>query len=120
MSTIDDIKSKIDIVDLVAEAGVKLRHAGRNHTGFCPFSRQQTHTGLRALAGDRHLALLRPVQRGRRHLQVRDEQGRMSGFGARFADADFFVREDVRHPLEYHRSQLSGLTFYEGTGNRGF
>ena len=37
MPTIDDIKSKIDIVDLVSEAGVKLRHAGRNYTGFCPF-----------------------------------------------------------------------------------
>jgi DNA primase len=37
MSTIDEIKSKIDIVDLVSEAGVKLRHSGRNHTGFCPF-----------------------------------------------------------------------------------
>jgi DNA primase len=37
MSTIDEIKAKIDIVDLVSEAGVKLRHAGRNYTGFCPF-----------------------------------------------------------------------------------
>ena len=37
MSTIDEVKSKIDIVDLVSEAGVKLRHAGRNYTGFCPF-----------------------------------------------------------------------------------
>jgi len=37
MSTIDEIKSRIDIVDLVSEAGVKLRHAGRNYTGFCPF-----------------------------------------------------------------------------------
>jgi DNA primase len=37
MSTIDEIKSKIDIVDLVSETGVKLRHAGRNYTGFCPF-----------------------------------------------------------------------------------
>ena len=38
MSTItDEIKSKIDIADLVSEAGVKLRHAGRNYTGFCPF-----------------------------------------------------------------------------------
>lgn len=37
MSTIDEIKSKIDIVDLVSEAGVKLRKAGRNMTGFCPF-----------------------------------------------------------------------------------
>jgi DNA primase len=37
MSTIDEIKAKIDIVDLVSEAGVKLRKAGRNQTGFCPF-----------------------------------------------------------------------------------
>lgn len=37
MSTIDEIKSKIDIVDIVSEAGVKLRHAGKNYTGFCPF-----------------------------------------------------------------------------------
>jgi DNA primase len=36
MSTIDDIKSRIDIVDLVSET-VKLRHAGKNYTGFCPF-----------------------------------------------------------------------------------
>lgn len=37
MSTIDEIKSRIDIVELVSEAGVKLRHAGKNYTGFCPF-----------------------------------------------------------------------------------
>ncbi|MFZ5901939.1 MAG: DNA primase [Chloroflexota bacterium] len=37
MSTIDEVKAKIDIVDLVSEAGVKLRHTGRNYTGFCPF-----------------------------------------------------------------------------------
>jgi DNA primase len=37
MSTIDEIKAKIDIVELATEAGVKLRHAGRNYTGFCPF-----------------------------------------------------------------------------------
>jgi len=43
MSTIDEIKAKIDIVDLVSEAGVKLRHAGRNYTGFCPFH-ENKHT----------------------------------------------------------------------------
>lgn len=37
MTTLDEIKSKIDIVDLVSEAGVKLRHTGKNYTGFCPF-----------------------------------------------------------------------------------
>jgi len=37
MSSIDEVKSRIDIVDLVSEAGVKLRKSGRNYTGFCPF-----------------------------------------------------------------------------------
>jgi DNA primase len=43
MSIIDEIKSKVDIVDLASEAGVKLRHAGRNYTGFCPFH-ENKHT----------------------------------------------------------------------------
>ena len=37
MSTVDEIKARIDIVDLVSESGVKLRRSGRNHVGFCPF-----------------------------------------------------------------------------------
>ncbi len=37
MSTIDEVKSRIDIVELVNESGVKLRKSGRNYTGFCPF-----------------------------------------------------------------------------------
>ncbi|MCX7755644.1 MAG: DNA primase [Anaerolineales bacterium] len=37
MSSIDEIKSRIDILDLVNEAGVKLRRSGRNYLGFCPF-----------------------------------------------------------------------------------
>jgi DNA primase len=43
MSSIDEIKSRIDILDLAAEAGVKLRRTGRNYTGFCPFH-QNTRT----------------------------------------------------------------------------
>lgn len=34
MSTIGEIKAKIDIVDFVSEAGVKLHKAGRNYTVF--------------------------------------------------------------------------------------
>jgi DNA primase len=37
MATTDEIKSRIDIVDLVSESGVKLHKTGRNYTGFCPF-----------------------------------------------------------------------------------
>jgi DNA primase len=36
MSTIDEIKSRIDIVDLVSET-VQLRRSGKSYTGFCPF-----------------------------------------------------------------------------------
>jgi DNA primase len=36
MSVVDDIKARIDIIDLVSET-VKLRRAGKNYTGFCPF-----------------------------------------------------------------------------------
>ncbi len=36
MSTIDEIKARVDIVDLVSES-VQLRHSGKNYTGFCPF-----------------------------------------------------------------------------------
>ena len=44
-------------------------------------------------------------------------EGNEHVLGARFADADFFVREDVKHPLEYYRSQLSGLTFHTKLGS---
>ena len=36
MSTIDEIKNRIDIVDLISET-VELRRSGKNYTGFCPF-----------------------------------------------------------------------------------
>ncbi|MBN1148282.1 MAG: DNA primase [Anaerolineales bacterium] len=36
MSTIDEVKARIDIVDLVSES-VQLRRSGKNYTGFCPF-----------------------------------------------------------------------------------
>jgi DNA primase len=36
MSTIDEIKARIDIVDLVSET-VQLRRSGKSYTGFCPF-----------------------------------------------------------------------------------
>jgi DNA primase len=36
MSTIDEIKSRLDILDVVSET-VQLRRSGKNYTGFCPF-----------------------------------------------------------------------------------
>ena len=36
MSVVDDVKQKLDIVDIVSES-VKLRKSGRSFSGFCPF-----------------------------------------------------------------------------------
>ena len=36
MGVIDEVKDRIDIIDLVGES-VKLRKSGKNYTGFCPF-----------------------------------------------------------------------------------
>ncbi len=44
MTAIDEIKARIDIVDLVSET-VKLRRTGKNYIGFCPF-----HTNTRTPA----------------------------------------------------------------------
>ncbi len=36
MTAVDEIKTRLDIVDIVSET-VNLRHSGKNYTGFCPF-----------------------------------------------------------------------------------
>ena len=36
MSVVDDIKARLDLVDIVGQT-VKLRRTGRNYIGFCPF-----------------------------------------------------------------------------------
>ncbi|MEW6567384.1 MAG: DNA primase [Chloroflexota bacterium] len=36
MDVVDEIKDRIDVVDLIGES-VKLRKSGKNYTGFCPF-----------------------------------------------------------------------------------
>ena len=36
MNTIEEIKNRIDVVDLIGET-VKLRRSGKNYSGFCPF-----------------------------------------------------------------------------------
>ncbi len=44
MTVVDDIKARIDIVELVSET-VKLRRSGKSYSGFCPF-----HTNTRTPA----------------------------------------------------------------------
>lgn len=36
MTAVDEIKARLDIVDIVSET-VNLRHSGKNYSGFCPF-----------------------------------------------------------------------------------
>jgi len=44
-------------------------------------------------------------------------QGNEHVLNARFADANFFVREDLKHPLEYYRPQLNTLIFQTKLGS---
>ncbi len=50
MNTIEEIKARIDIVDLVSET-VKLRRTGKNYVGFCPFH-PNSHTPAFAVFQD--------------------------------------------------------------------
>jgi glycyl-tRNA synthetase len=50
------------------------------------------------------------------HLDI-VQQGNEHVLGARFADADFFVREDLKQPLEHFRLQLGGLIFHAKLGS---
>jgi len=50
MSVIDEIKDRIDILDLIGET-VKLRRTGKNYTGFCPFH-ENVHTPAFAVFPD--------------------------------------------------------------------
>jgi glycyl-tRNA synthetase len=45
------------------------------------------------------------------------QQGNEHVLGARFADADFFVREDLKRPLEAYRPRLAGLMFHAKLGS---
>ena len=40
--TIDEIRSRSDIVEVISECGVVLRPAGRDYKGLCPFHDEKT------------------------------------------------------------------------------
>ncbi len=50
------------------------------------------------------------------HLDI-VRQGNEHVLNARFADANFFVREDLKHPLEFYRPGLDKLTFQTKLGS---
>lgn len=45
------------------------------------------------------------------------QEGNEHVLGARFADAAFFVREDLKQPLEAYRAKLKGLVFHAKLGS---
>ncbi len=51
MTVVDDIKSRLDIVELVSET-VKLRKSGRTFTGLCPFHAHKNNTPSFAVWSD--------------------------------------------------------------------
>ncbi len=61
MSSIDDVKARIDIIDLVSES-VQLRRTGKNYIGFCPFHANSRTPAFVVFPRFWNLALLWAVQ----------------------------------------------------------
>jgi len=82
--------------------------------------KHQRYFPIRAV-GAQHAAPLLPhfiaIRNGdAEHLDIVRE-GNEHVLGARFADANFFVREDVKFPLEHYRDGLKTLTFQTKLGS---
>lgn len=90
MSTIDDIKNKLDLVDLVAET-VTLKRSGHTYTGMCPF-----HSNTRTPA-----------------LAVWPESGTWKCFGACDTGGDIFTWVMRRDNVEF-RDALETLARQAG------
>lgn len=97
MSVVDDIKARIDIVDLVSET-VKLRHTGKNYTGFCPF-----HSNTRTPA-----FVVFPETQTWRCFGQCNEGGDIFGFVMKKEGWDF--NETLRHLAERAGVQLKAYT----------
>jgi len=70
-SKIEEIKSRVDIVELVSEY-LTLKKAGRNYLGLCPFHQEKTPSFT--VNREKHLLLFRVRRRRKRH-QFSDENG---------------------------------------------
>jgi len=97
MSIIDDIKDRIDIVDIVGET-VKLKKSGRTYTGFCPF-----HSNTRTPS-----------------FVVWPESGTWKCFGACNTGGDAFTYVMKRDGLEFREAlELLAVPRADRTSGRG-
>ena len=100
MSVVDEIKARIDIVELIGET-VELRRSGKNYVGFCPF-----HPNTRTPA-----------------FAVFPETGTWRCFGQCNTGGDVFTfvmkKEgwDFRQALHY-LAERAGISLKEGTGEQ--
>jgi glycyl-tRNA synthetase len=80
----------------------------RKHQRYFPVGNRRTHDLLPHFIAIRNgdTEFLDLVRQGNEHV-----------LGARFADANFFVREDLKHTLEEFRPKLAGLIFQTKLGS---
>jgi glycyl-tRNA synthetase len=89
----------------------------KKHQRYFPVMAATADGGRQTTVDDRLLPYFIAVRNGdSRHLDLVRE-GNEHVIRARFADADFFVREDVKHKLEDFRSRLATLTFQKQLGS---
>jgi len=88
----------------------------KNHQRYFPLTPRPSLTG-RKEGGESLLPYFIAIRNGDDlHIDL-VRQGNEHVLSARFADADFFVREDVKHKLEDFRPRLGTLTFQKKLGS---
>jgi glycyl-tRNA synthetase len=86
----------------------------KKHQRYFPIVRPAASTGK---AAEGLLPNFIAVRNGDdQHLDI-VQQGNEHVLGARFTDADFFVREDTKRPLEAYRPGLAGIIFHVRLGS---
>jgi glycyl-tRNA synthetase len=89
----------------------------KKHQRYFPLTLTPSPPGRGEKRGEGLLPYFIAIRNGdSEHLDL-VRQGNEHVLNARFADANFFVREDLKHPLEYYRPQLSTLIFQTKLGS---
>ncbi|MDA8053335.1 MAG: glycine--tRNA ligase subunit beta [Deltaproteobacteria bacterium] len=57
------------------------------------------------------------INKNKEEIENNIRSGYSKVLGARLADADFFYKEDIKHPLSYFVEKTKDILFYEGLGS---